>query len=36
MVFLTPAEHPEVPAPTTILFFGLGLLGLVGVNRRKI
>lgn len=26
---------PVVPEPTTILLFGLGLLGLTGINRRK-
>ncbi|MCP3874580.1 MAG: PEP-CTERM sorting domain-containing protein [Desulfobacteraceae bacterium] len=25
-----------VPEPATVLLFGLGLLGLAGVNRRKI
>ncbi|MCP4721736.1 MAG: PEP-CTERM sorting domain-containing protein [Desulfobacteraceae bacterium] len=30
-----PDPGPSVPEPTTILLFGLGLLGLAGVNRKK-
>lgn len=28
-------SNPVVPEPSTIILFGLGILGLVGVNRRK-
>ncbi|MCP3873037.1 MAG: PEP-CTERM sorting domain-containing protein, partial [Desulfobacteraceae bacterium] len=28
-------ESSPVPEPTTVILFGIGLLGLAGVNRRK-
>ena len=31
----TETPPPPVPEPSTILLFGLGLLGLAGANRRK-
>ncbi|WP_321492738.1 PEP-CTERM sorting domain-containing protein [uncultured Desulfobacter sp.] len=33
--FTFNADQNPVPEPTTILLFGVGLLGLAGVNRRK-
>jgi len=33
--FVNVAEIPEVPVPAALWLFGSGLLGLVGVSRRK-
>lgn len=32
---LTPSAQSEVPEPATLFLFGLGLLGVAGVSRRK-
>ncbi len=34
-ISLTKGESAPVPEPTTIILFGIGLLGLAGINRRK-